>query len=154
MEWLIAVAALVLSASAAFPQQDAAPYCADLQRVVRLSASSDQFASITGKPREGSFHETTLPLVGWKDCTIYAQRTYACNSEAIDTADEAHAGLATIVRQIKSCFGDGWWVEDALRSSPVYVVLQHPVGLATMTVSADEEAKNMHVVRLIMFLRR
>jgi hypothetical protein len=40
-----------------------------------------------------------------------------------------------------------------LGGSPLYVVLHHPVGLATITISTDEDRKNVHVVRLIMFLR-
>src|SRR5205814_10495401 len=129
-------------------------YCADLQQVVRLAAAADRFASITGKMREGSFHDTSRPLAGWKDCTIYGDKTYACNSEDIATAPAADEQLNSVVRQVKACFGEGWWIEDPARTSPPrYVVFHHPIGLTTMTISTDQDGTNVHVVRLIMFLR-
>ena len=131
----------------------AEPFCSDIADVVRLAASADKFAAITGKVREGSFHETSRPLSGWKDCTIYGERTYSCNSDDFKTADAAKQEVATVVGQVKGCFGEGWWIEDALRTSPLYVVLHHPIGLATMTISTDEERKDAHVLRLTMFLR-
>jgi hypothetical protein len=144
----------LMSALAAAPALAEEPQgCADLQQVVRLAAAADKFASITGKVREGSFHETSRPLTGWKDCTIYGDRTYACNSEDIATAQAAEAELNSVVRQVNACFGEGWWINDPARTSPLYVVLHHPIGLATMTISTDEDKKNVHVVRLIMFLR-
>ena len=135
-------------------QADEAPYCADLQHVVRLAAASDKFASITGNVREGSFYETSRPLRGWRDCTIYGDKTYACHSEDITTAEAAEGRLNSVVQQVNICFGEGWWVNDQVRTSLLYVVLHHPVGLATMTISTDEDRKNAHVVRLIMFLAR
>ena len=151
--WTLAAGAMALTSSAAFTQPNLAPYCPDLQSVVRLAASPEKFSSITGDIREGSFRETTMPLAGWKDCTVYGEKTYACNSEDIEAAEAAQERLADVVRQVKACFGDGWWTEDSLRSSPLYVVLHHPIDLATMTISTDEERKNAHVLRLIMFLR-
>jgi hypothetical protein len=124
-----------------------------LQQVVRLAAGADKFESIKGKLREGNFHETNRPLSGWKDCTIYGDTTYACNSEDIATAEAAAGRINGIVRQVNACFGEGWWQNDTV-TSPLYVVLHHPVGLATMTISADEDRMNTHVVRLIMFLAR
>jgi hypothetical protein len=115
---------------------------------------ADKLASITGNVREGSFHDTSRPLPGWKDCTIYGDRTYACNSEDIATAEVAEGRLNSIVQQVTACFGEGWWQNDTARTSPLYVVLHHPVGLATMTISTDEDRTNAHVVRLIMFLAR
>jgi hypothetical protein len=141
----------VLLAAAA--QAEEPQYCADLQHVVRLAAAADKFASIKGSVREGSFHDTNRPLRGWKDCTIYADKTYACNSDDIATAQAAEVQLSEIVRQVKSCFGEGWWTVDPVRTSERYIVFHHPVGLATMTISTDEDRKDAHVVRLIMFLR-
>jgi len=144
----------LMAAMAAVPAQAEEPqYCDDLQQVVRLTAAADKFASISGKVREGNFHETSRPLAGWKDCTIYGEKTYACNSEDIATAQAADEQLNSVVRQVNACFGEGWWTKDPARTSPRYVVFHHPIGLATMTVSTDQDEKNIHVVRLIMFLR-
>ena len=129
-------------------QAQEAPYCADLQQIVRLAAAS------TGNVREGSFHETSRPLPGWRDCTIHGDNTYACHSEDIATAETAEGRLNSVVEQVNACFGEGWWINDQLRTSLLYVVLHHPIGLATMTISTDEDRKNVHVVRLIMFLAR
>jgi len=54
---------------------------------------------------------------------------------------------------VTGCFGQGWWMKDTLRSSPLYVVLHHPIGLATLTISTDEDRAGIHVLRLTMFLR-
>ena len=145
----------LMAALAATPAQaEELAYCADLQQVVGLAAAPDKFAPITGNVREGSFHETSKPLAGWKDCTIYGGKTYACNSEDIATAEAAERWLNSAVHQVNTCFGEGWWINDPARTSPLYVVLHHPIGLATMTISTDEDRKNVHVVRLIMFLAR
>ncbi len=143
----------MLTSGAGWAQVKADAFCSDLTHVVRLAAAADRFASITGKAREGSFHETSRPLTGWKDCTVYGDRTYSCNSHDVKGADAARKKVAAVVRQVKACLGQGWWMEDALRSSPFYVVLHHPVGLATMTVSADEDRKGVYVLRMTMFLR-
>jgi hypothetical protein len=146
--------ALMAALSAATVQAEELSYCADLQHVVHLAAAPDQFASIKGGVREGSFHETNRPLTGWQDCTIYGDKTYACNSEGIATAEAAEERLNSVVQQVNACFGDGWWINDPARTSPLYIVFHHPIGLATMTISTDEDRKNVHVVRLIMFLAR
>lgn len=148
------VLTLTVTLATAPLQAEEPPYCADLQQVVRLAAASDKFASITGNVREGSFYETSRPLPGWKDCTIYGDKTYACHSEDIATAETAEGRLNGVVQQVNACFGEGWWINDQVRTSLQYVVLHHPVGLATMTISTDEDRKNVHVVRLIMFLAR
>ena len=145
--------ALMAVLAVAPAQAEEAPYCADLQQVVRLASAPDKFAPITGNVRDGSFHETNKPLAGWEDCTIYGGKTYACNSEGIATAEAAERRLNSVVQQVNACFGEGWWINDPARTSPLYVVLHHPIGLATMTISTDENRKNVHVVRLIMFLR-
>jgi hypothetical protein len=145
----------LMSALAAAPAlAEETSYCPDLQHIILLAAGPDKFESIKGKLREGSFHETSRPLSGWHDCAVYGDKTYACNSEDIATADGAEGRLNSTVRQVNACFGEGWWQNDAARTSSLYVVLHHPVGLATMTISTDEDRKNVHVVRLIMFLAR
>ena len=60
--------------------QDAASYCGDLKRVASLASARDRFASIAGKPREGNFSDTVLPLTGWKDCSLYGSGMYTCDS--------------------------------------------------------------------------
>jgi hypothetical protein len=149
----LAVAAVAFGGGDGFAQLKTKSFCADLSYVVRSAGAADRFAAVTGKLREGSFHETTRPLNGWKDCTIYGERTYSCNSKTIWSASAAQRKLKAVVQDTKACFGVGWWTEDAERTSPLYVVLHHPVGLATMTISTEEERKGAHVLRLTMFLR-
>src|SRR5215204_271104 len=144
---------LVAALAATSTQAQEPPYCADLQHVVRLAGASDKFASISGNVREGSFHETLRPLLSWKDCTIYTEKTYACNSDDMKTAHAAEQQVNKDVAEVHACFGEGWWTVDPVRTSQLYVVLHHPVGLATMTISTDEDRPGIHVVRLIMFLR-
>src|SRR5262245_49786885 len=69
--------------------QDVAPYCGDLKRVASLASARDRFASIAGKPREGNFSDTVLPLSGWKDCSLYGEGMYTCDSPALPTKNEA-----------------------------------------------------------------
>jgi hypothetical protein len=75
---LSAVALTSLPAIA--PAQDAhsqAPsYCFDLSRVVDLALTKERFASIAGRPRQGSFLDTGLVLADWKDCSLYGAATY------------------------------------------------------------------------------
>ena len=148
----MSVAALALSAGAAWTQPAAVAYCDDLKQIILLSASREKFASIAAKPRDGNFSDTTLPLRGWKDCSVYGPRTYTCDSDAVKTADEAEKAQASIVQDIKTCL-QNTWTEDHARSSSGYVVLHHPIGFVSMTVSTDEEKNGQHVVRLIIFFR-
>jgi hypothetical protein len=74
----IAVAAFVVSITITLAQ-DAAPYCGDLKRVTSLVSARDRFASIAGKPREGNFRDTVLPLTGWKD--VYLRFTRVSDQE-------------------------------------------------------------------------
>src|SRR5215210_6842392 len=64
-------------------------YCADLKRVAALATTEQHFAPIRGKPRDGNFSETSLPLTGWKDCSLYGTGTYTCDSHAVVSAQEA-----------------------------------------------------------------
>src|SRR5215475_10060458 len=104
---LIMGAMLVLSPAAARAQDiptGAAPYCAELKRVAALASARDRFASIAGKPREGQFTDTILPLTGWQDCSLYGAGMYTCDSVALKNAEEAEKVQTKIVDQILSCF--------------------------------------------------
>jgi len=147
---------LALSAAAAHAQDaatGAAPYCADLKRVAALASVRDRFASIAGRPREGQFSDTILPLTGWKDCSLYGAGMYTCDSAARKDAQEAEKAQAQIVDQVLSCFA-GTWLQLKDRSSPRYVVLHPAQGPASITLSIDENDNKEHVVRLILFVRR
>jgi hypothetical protein len=138
------------------PAQDlgsqAVAYCADLKRVTALAMTKERFASITGRPRDGNFLETSLALTGWNDCSLYGAGTYTCDSQALATADAEQAQAATL-RDIKTCLGEGW-AEAADRGSAGYVVLHSLVRPVSITLSTDQTDKGEHVVRLILFVRR
>jgi hypothetical protein len=153
---LIIGAVLALSVEGACAQDaraGAAPYCADLKRVAALASARDRFASIAGKPREGQFSNTLLPLSGWQDCSLYGAGMYTCDSAALKSADDAEKAQAKIVDEVLSCFA-GTWLELRDRSSPRYVVLHPTQGPASMTLSIDENDNKEFVVRLILFVRR
>src|SRR5262249_55225465 len=118
MGWIAGLA--LIASTATFAQgasSDAAPYCADLKRVAALASSRDRFVSIAGKPREGQFSDTILPLTGWKDCALYGERMYTCDSRGLGSAEEAEKAQARTVDQVLSCFA-GTWLEIKDRSSP------------------------------------
>ena len=129
-----------------------AEFCPSLQRVTALAIGQDRFQSITGKPREGSYSDTTVSLPGWRDCSLYGSRTYACDSRALPSADKAREEQSSILREVAACLGEGW-TEDRSRSSPVYVILHQRGSKASITLSTDQNEKDEHVVRLILFLR-
>jgi hypothetical protein len=89
-------------------------YCAALREVTALVQAKERFKSIIGKPREGSFLETTLPLPGWADCSFYGARTYTCDSHPIDTTAEAGRAFERTFGEVKGCLREGW-AEDASR---------------------------------------
>jgi len=126
-------------------------YCPDLQRLVTLALTKERFSAIAGKPREGNFLDTTLPLTGWKDCSVYGSRTYTCDFQTFRSADEAARAQAVILGEIKTCLGEGW-TEDDDRSSPTYAVVRSSRVPVSMTVATNAEAEG-HVVRLTLFLR-
>jgi hypothetical protein len=132
--------------------QDVAPYCADLKRVASLTSARDRFASIAGKPREGQFSDTVLPLTGWKDCSLYGTGMYTCDSAPLKDTDQAEKAQSQTVDHVLSCFA-GTWLELRDRSSPRYVVLHPAQGPASMTLSIDENDNKEFVVRLILFVR-
>jgi hypothetical protein len=147
---------LVVATDCAYGQSTAAPtasYCSDLKRVVALALSHEKFASIAGKAREGNFLETTLPLPGWRDCSLYGAGTYTCDSPALTNASAAEQAQAETLREIAGCFGDTW-TEAHDRSSANYVVLHSRAAPLSITLSTDQTEKNEHIVRLILFIRR
>jgi len=129
-----------------------AAYCADLQRLIELAPTKNKFGFIAGPPREGNFLATTLPLAGWRDCSLYGSRTYTCDSPTFGTSNEAERALAAFVADVKRCLGDGW-IEDGSRSSSAYVVVQNAQDAASITLSTDATDGNGHVVRFILLLR-
>jgi hypothetical protein len=154
--FMVAVASLVTSITAGFAQDapsEASLYCSDLKQVTALALAQNRLASITGKPREGNFRDTTLPLTGWKDCAIYGPATYTCDSNELKTSDEAEKAQARTVDRILSCLA-GTWSEIRDRSSPGYIVLHPARGAASITLSVDENDKKEYLVRLTLFLRR
>jgi hypothetical protein len=148
---LITGIALALAAGAALAQ-DAAPYCGDLKRVASLASARDRFASIAGKPREGNFSDTVLPLSGWKDCSLYGSGMYTCDSPGLPTKSEAEKAQARTTDEILSCFA-GSWLEIKDRSSPGYVVLHPARGPASITLSIDEGDSKEFIVRMTLFVR-
>jgi hypothetical protein len=147
----IAVAAFVVSITITLAQ-DAAPYCGDLKRVTSLVSARDRFASIAGKPREGNFRDTVLPLTGWKDCSLYGSGMYTCDSPGCPTKSEAEKAQARATDEILSCFA-GSWLEIKDRSSPGYVVLHPARGPASITLSIDEGDSKEFIVRMTLFVR-
>jgi hypothetical protein len=127
-------------------------WCPDLERVIDLTAAKDKFAYIAGPPREGDFRDTTMPLVGWRDCSLYGTRTYICESPGFKTAAEAEQALATLIEQVKDCLGETWSKDDD-RSSPVYAVLHGAQDPAAMTLGTDTTQNGDHIVRLTVFFR-
>lgn len=130
---------------------DPAAYCPALQRVLVLALSKQKFAEIAGRPREGSYVDTTLPLPGWADCSLYGSRTYTCDSVELADIGAARKAEAVILRDLKACVGPSW-VEDLARSSPGYAVLRSANAPLSMTISRDQTG-DAYVVRLIVFLR-
>ena len=137
--------------------QDVAPeapaYCSELKQITALAVTKEKFASITGKPRNGNFRDTTLELTGWRDCSLYGPATYTCDSQPLATAENAETVQASAMHDIKACLGEAW-SEAGDRSSPRYVVLHHAGRPLSITLSTDQTDRNEHVVRLILFVRR
>jgi len=128
-------------------------YCSDLKHIAGLAGSKDLLASIAGNSRQGNFVETTLPLAGWHDCSLYGATTYTCDSPAVDTADEAESVQANILDKLKSCLGETW-SEATGQSSARYVILRNLTQPISVTLSVDQTDNRKHVVRLILFVRR
>jgi hypothetical protein len=129
----------------------AAAWCPDLERVTDVAATG-KFAYIAGAPREGSFRDTTVPLTGWRDCSLYGGHTYTCDSQQFKTVADAEKALAQFVDGVTDCLGEEW-SKDASRSSPGYVVVRNTRHPISMTLSTDKVDNDEHVVRLNVFLR-
>jgi hypothetical protein len=128
------------------------PYCPDLKRVIDLTVTREKFAYIAGRPREGNFSDTTMPLAGWNDCSLYGTRTYICESHGFKTAKDAEKALATLIEDVRGCLGEAW-SKDESRSSPVYAVLHSAQDPAAMTLGTDTTRSGEHIVRLTVFFR-
>src|SRR5205823_5370634 len=98
----LAILALLASVASGAAQETMSSIAVDCPELKRLTthALENQFAAIAGKPREGSFRDTTLPLTGWKDCALYGATTYTCDSHELRTAQEAEDALAKTTDQI------------------------------------------------------
>ncbi len=149
---LAGICGMLMAQIPAAGAEDGPTYCPALTRVAALVNTKERFASIIGRPREGNFLETTLPLPGWGDCSFHGTRTYTCDSRSFATASEAERAFAKTLDDIKGCLR-GSWAEDRSRASPGYAVLHDDRQVASITINTDQTEKNEHVVRLILFLR-
>jgi hypothetical protein len=153
---MAAATAITMAIGAAVAQTTpsaAVSYCADLKQVAALALGVGRFASIAGAMREGNFTETTLPLTGWKDCSLYGPATYTCDAQDVPSAGDAENMQARIIDEILSCFA-GSWLQILDRSSSGYAVLHPAKGSASITLSVDETHGKQFVVRLTLFVRR
>lgn len=146
------VATLVAATTAALAQGDAVPYCADLKQLNNLAMLQGRFASIIGKPREGNYRDTKLPLTGWVNCAFYGATTYTCDSPPLETAPDAVTAQSRIAKEILTCFA-GTWAEAPEQTSTDFLVLHPKLGPASITLNLDQTDAG-HIVRLILFLRR
>jgi hypothetical protein len=149
----LALAGLPTATSAQETSSDAPAYCSELKQIASLAMTKGRFSDIAGKPQQGDFHATNLPLPGWKDCSLYGASTYTCDSVEVDTAQRAEAAQAAILQEIKACLGQGWSEADG-RSSPSHVVLHSTLRPVSITLSMDATDNKTHVVHLIVFIRR
>jgi hypothetical protein len=154
VRFMISAGVLVASIASGTAQEfGVSSYGPDLKRLTVLAMSGNQFATIAGKPREGNFRDTTLPLADWEDCALYGAIIYTCDSHPMKTSQEAKDALVKTTDQILRCPA-GAWVEIKDRSSSAYTVLHAARGAASITLSLDENDKNEYVVRFTLFLRR
>jgi hypothetical protein len=130
----------------------AVAYCPDLKRVITLVLTKEKFSTIAGAMRAGNFFDTTLPLTGWRECSLYGSRTYTCDSPSFASLEEAAKIQAAIVDEIKTCLGEGW-TEDDDRSSPTYAVVRSSRVPVSMTIATNADGPEGYVVRLTLFLR-
>ena len=151
-----AAAAIAMAMGTAVAQtapSAAVSYCPDLKQVAAVVLREGRFSSVAGAAREGSFTETTLPLSGWKDCSLYGSATYTCDTQDVPSAGDAEKMQARIIDEILTCFA-GSWLQLLDRSSSSYVVLHPAKGPASITLSVDETDSKQFVVRLTLFVRR
>jgi hypothetical protein len=151
MTRLVFAAALAVSIASALAQ-DGVSYCSELKELNNHAMSRDRFAPIIGKPREGNYRETTLPLTGWLNCAFYGPTTYTCDSPELKTAQDTLQAQSRIAKDILACFA-GTWAEAPEQSSADFLVLHPKLGPASITLNLDQTDTG-HIVRLILFLRR
>ena len=143
---------MIAAVTVSIAEEGIIPYCSELKRLSDLAATNERFASISLKPREGNFIESSVVLAGWSDCTVYGARTYTCDSQPFETAEHAEQAQVRIGREVLTCLGQAW-VEAKSRSSPGFMVLQHAERPISITLSLDQTEHKQHVVRLILFGR-
>jgi hypothetical protein len=147
----VSITTLVLIA-AVMAQEAMAPYCSDLKRATDLAMTNERFASISTKPRDGNFADSSLALMDWDDCSLYGARTYTCDSQPIRTAQEADQAQEKIFHEVQTCLGNSW-AEAKDRSSLGFIVLHHADQPVSITLSIDQTDQKQYVVRLILFGR-
>jgi hypothetical protein len=129
------------------------PYCDELKQIANLAMTRERFTWIIGRPRDGNFRETSLPLPGWNDCAFYGTNYYTCDSPPFKTVEDAGRTLAEISHDILACLGKTWGeVQD--ESSSGYVVLHPMLGPASIALNLDRTDDGQHLVRFSLFLRR
>src|SRR5262245_62508241 len=101
----LAMASLPAIALAQGARSQAPSYCFDLSRVVDLAMTKERFASIARQPRQGDFRDTSLMLVGWKDCSLYGATTYTCDSSGMGKEEEAEKARGEVLGQVQECYG-------------------------------------------------
>lgn len=140
-------------AAAQAPGPASVPYCDEVKQIANLAMTRDRFASILGKPREGNFRGTNLPLTGWNDCAFYGTGYYTCDSSPFKTVEDAQQALAKISRDILVCLGKTWTKVDE-ESSADYAVLHPLLGPTSIALNLDQTNDGQHLVRFSLFLRR
>jgi hypothetical protein len=83
---------------------------------------------------------------------MYGARTYTCDSQPFETAEDAKQAQIRIGSEVLTCLGQTW-VEAKSRSSPGFVVLRHAEHPISVTLSLDQTEHKQYVVRLILFAR-
>jgi len=153
LPYVLGLGAMAAGAPLALAQNPpAVPYCEALKQIANMAMTRERFAPIVGKPREGNFLETTLPLPGWKNCAFYGPNYYTCDGAPARTAEEAEQALARTSQDILSCLGPTWG-EVKEESSQTYIVLHPKLGPASIALNLDQTDRG-HVVRFSIFLRR
>ena len=149
----IAVSLPTLALIAVLIAQEAmATYCSDLKRATVLAMTNERFASISAKPRNGNFTDSSLMLTDWNDCSVYGGRIYTCDSQPTATAQEAQQAQEKISREVQACLGTSW-AEAKDRSSVGFIVIRHADQPVSITLSIDQTDQNQYAVRLILFAR-
>jgi hypothetical protein len=133
-------------------QEAMASYCGDLKRAVDLAMTNERFASISTRPREGNFTDSSLVLMDWNDCSVYGGRIYTCDSQPIGTAQDAQQAQQKIFREVQACLATSW-AEAKDRSSLGFIVLHHADQPVSITLSIDQNDQKQYVTRLILFGR-